>query len=303
MTAHQEDTVDVALGERTVPVPGGGLYDTYRMRTDLNAVAQDPRVAGVEFFRDQPKTEVSSPFGPTWTPNFYYAMSSARLTMLAPTRSLRPRLPEELDPLEIAPGFGLASLMLFRYDVADIDFYTEAAVGIAVRPPRHGPFGAVDTLAGLKNDHLHAYVLSLPVSTEIAQVRGQDGYGFPKWVAPLDVTVGGQRTSARIGNGAGGTDLEFSAPTPAQQHHPSGTRVSSLTSYTQVDGAWHATFNQTNVLATGTSKFPKNVSLTLGQGRVSDDLRSLRPVRNLAFDASTSAQAALHMPTVLSLGR
>lgn len=116
MTAHQEDTVDVALGERTVPVPGGGLYDTYRMRTDLNAVAQDPRVAGVEFFRDQPKTEVSSPIGPTWTPNFYYAMSSARLTMLAPTRSLRPRLPEELDPLEIAPGFGLASLMLFRYD-------------------------------------------------------------------------------------------------------------------------------------------------------------------------------------------
>ncbi|MDO4918138.1 acetoacetate decarboxylase family protein [Kocuria sp.] len=301
MTAHQDDTVNIALGDRTVTVPRGGLYDRYRMQTDLDVVAQDSRVPGVDFFRDQPKTEVASRIGTTWTPNFYYAMSSARLSMLAPTRALRRRLPGELDPLEIAPGFGLASLMLFRYDVADIDFYTEAAVGIAVKPPRHGRFGAVDTLAALKNNHLHAYVLSLPVNTEIAQVRGHDGYGFPKWVAPIDVTVDEQRTAARIGAEDGGTDLELSAPTPGQKRHPSGTRVSSLTSYTQVEGAWHSTFNQTNVLATGTRVLPKDVRLSLGRGRVSDDIRSLRPVRTLSFDATTSAQAALHMPTVISV--
>lgn len=301
LTANQATPVDVDLGGRTVTVPRGGLYDTYRMQTDLDEVARDPRVESVDFFRNQPKTEVTSRIGTTFTPNFYYAMSSARLTMLAPTRALRRRLPEGLDPLEIAPGFGLASLLLFRYDVADIDFYTEAAVGIAVRPPRHGRFGAVDTLAALKNNHLDAYVLSLPVNTEIAQVRGHDGYGFPKWVTPLDVTVDERSTSAWIGNDHGGTDLAFSAPTPPQKRHPSGSLVSSLRSYTHFDGAWHSTFNQTNVLATGTRALPKDAQLTLGQGRVSDDIRSLRPVQNLSFDATTSAQAALHMPTVISL--
>ncbi len=68
--AGPQETVEVTLGERTVHVPAGGLFDRYRMRTDLDEVAKDPRVAGVEFFRDQPKAEVRSRIGPTLTPNF-----------------------------------------------------------------------------------------------------------------------------------------------------------------------------------------------------------------------------------------
>ena len=294
-------TVGVTLGERTVSVPRGGLFDRYRMQADLDEVARDPRVESVDFFRDQPKTEVQSRIGPTFTPNFYYAMSNARLTLLAPTKALRARLPRQLDPLEIAPGLGLASLMLFRYDVADIDFYTEAAVGIAVRPPRHGRLGAVDTLAALKNGHLDSYVLSLPVNTEIAQVRGHDGYGFPKWVTDIDVEIDSRGVHGRIADDAGGTDLELSAPTPAQQRRRSGSAVSSLTSYTRFDGGWHSTFNQTNALASGSTAFPRGVELTLGEGRISEDLRSLKPIRHLAFDVMTSGQAALHMPTVISI--
>lgn len=149
-----ETTTSVTLGQRTVEVPAGGLYDRYGMEVDLDAVAQDLRVPGVEFFRSLPKTRVDSPIGPTWTPNFYYAASVARLVMLAPTAKLRGRLPAELSPLEIAPGLGIFSLMFFRYDVCDIDFYTEVATGIAVKPIRHGGLGAVDLAAALKNDHL-----------------------------------------------------------------------------------------------------------------------------------------------------
>ncbi len=87
------DTVKVDLGGREVAVPKGGLYDRYRMRPDLDAIARDPRVSGVDFFRPLPKTKVDSPVGPTLTPNFYYALSSARLTMLAPADAIRARLP------------------------------------------------------------------------------------------------------------------------------------------------------------------------------------------------------------------
>ncbi|NEE30552.1 acetoacetate decarboxylase, partial [Streptomyces sp. SID7982] len=100
------------------------LYDRYRMNPDLDAIARDPRVSGVDFFRRLPKTKVDSPIGSTLTPNFYYTMSTARLTMLAPSKAIRTRLPEELAPLEIVPGLGIVSVMFFRYDVCDIDFYT-----------------------------------------------------------------------------------------------------------------------------------------------------------------------------------
>ena len=301
MPSPQQETTKVDLGGRTVRVPKGGLYDRYRMDTDLDAVARDLRVSGVDFFRRLPKAKVDSAIGPTLTPNFYYRISTARLTMLARSRAIRARLPGELAPLEVAPGVGLVSVMFFSYDVCDIDFYTEAAVGIAVKPARHGRFGFFDLVAGLKNEHLDSYVLSLPVSTEIAQVRGHDGYGFPKWVTGLDVDIDAGRTTARVVNDAGGTDLSLSAATPAQTVYPSGERVSTLTSYTSINGAWHSTLSQTNVLSSGTALLPRDVQLQVGEGRMADDLRSLRPIRTVQLDVVTEGQLALHMPVPTSV--
>ncbi|MBS4104540.1 acetoacetate decarboxylase, partial [Tsukamurella paurometabola] len=149
--------------------------------------------------------------------------------------------------------------------------------------------------------HLHSYVLSLPVNTEIAQVRGHDGYGFPKWVTDLDVEITAERATARVANADGGVDVAFTTPTPRQKRHASGSTVSTLTSYTQRDGAWFTTLNQTNLLASGSSLLPRGFDLTLGDGRMSDDLRSLKPVRTVALDVNTGAQAALHMPVPFSV--
>ncbi|MER6169221.1 acetoacetate decarboxylase family protein [Streptomyces violaceorubidus] len=294
-------TVEVDLAGRLVAVPEGGLYDRFRMDTDLDEIERDSRVSSVDFFRRMPKSRVNSRIGPTLTPNFYYRISTTRLTMLAPARAIRTRLPRELDPLEIAPGLGIVSVMAFRYDVCDIDFYTEAAVGIAVKPARHGGLGLLDLVTGLKNDSLHSYVLSLPVNTEIAQVRGHDGYGFPKWITELDVDIDTERTSARITNDRGGLDLALSAPTPKQSSRPTGEHVSTLTSYTTIDGAWHSTTSQINMLASGTTRLPRGLDLQLGEGRVSDDLRSLKPIRTIQLDVTTEGQLALHMPVPTSI--
>lgn len=301
MPSTQRDTVKVDLGGREVAVPKGGLYDRYRMNPDLDTIARDPRVGSVDFFRQMPKIKVDSPIGSTLTPNFYYKMSSARLTMLAPSKAIRSRLPGELSPLEIVPGLGLISVIFFRYDVCDIDFYTEATVGIAVKPARHGKLGFFDLVTGLKNEQLDGYVLSLPVSSDIAQVRGHDGYGFPKWVTELDVDINDVRTTARVANDAGGVDLSLLASTPAQKAHVSGERVGSLTSYTKINGGWHSTLNQTNVLNAGTTRSTRDVTLQLGEGRMSDDLRSLKPKRTIQFDVMTEGQAALHMPIPTSV--
>lgn len=295
------DTVDIILGERRVAVPKGGLYDRYRMATDLDYVARDPRVSGVDFFRALTKTKVESPIGPTLTPNFYYRISTARLVMLARTKMIRQRLPEELMPLELAPGMGLISVMFFRYDVCDIDSYSEAAVGIAVRPARHGGPGLFDLITGLANDHLHSHVLSLPVDTDIAQVRGHDGYGFPKWVTKIDVDIDARHVSARVANDTGSTDISLTTRTPNQTKYTGGQRVSSLTSYTTIDGAWHSTLSQTNTLAAGSTLFPRDAELHISEGRLADDLRSLKPITTVRLDVTTNGQLALHMPISTSV--
>ena len=296
----EKDVVEVDLGGRTVTVPKGGLFDRYRMNTDLDEVAKYPRVKSVDFFKPLPKTEVQSAIGPTRTPNFYYAMSKAQLTYLAPIRALRSRVPDKLDPLQIAPGLGLFSVVFFRYDVCDIDFYTEATVAIAVRPARHGKLGAADLLSTLANDSTHAYVLSLPVNTEIAQVRGHDGYGFPKWVTDIDVDIDDRHSTARVANDSGGTDIALSVATPEQKRVASGSSVSTLTSYTELNGGWNQTLSQTNNLALGSNLLPRDVGLEIGSGRLSDDIRSLKPKRPLRLDVFTECQNALHIPVPVS---
>ncbi|WP_066913015.1 acetoacetate decarboxylase family protein [Millisia brevis] len=295
------DTVDIELGGRTVSVPKGGLFDRYRMNTDLDRVAADPRVPGVDFFRSLPKTAVESAIGPTLTPNFYYRMSKAQVTMLAPLRAIRTRLPADLEPLRAGPRTGLVSVVFFRYDVCDIDFYTEVAVAIAVRPPGRRRLAPLDTASTVAFDSTHAYVLSLPVNTEIARIRGHDGYGFPKWTTDIDVDIDSRRVTARVANEHGGTDLALSVDTPKQRRSADGATISTLTSYTRPRDSWHETLSQTNVLASGSRLFPRHVDLEQGSGRLTDDLRSVEAGRVLRLDVVTECQNALHLPVPIAV--
>ena len=44
----------------------------------------------------------------------------------------------------------------------------------------------------------------------------------------------------------------------------------------------------------------RSIALQLGEGRMSDDLRLLKPKRTVQFDVMTEGQAALHMPVPTS---
>ena len=56
-------------------------------------------------------------------------------------------------------------------------------------------------------------VSALPVTTEIARVRGLHGYQLPKWLAGIDVDVGAD-VKARIAALNGRPDVALSAPLP-----------------------------------------------------------------------------------------
>ena len=117
----------------------------------------------------------------------------------------------------------------------------------------------------------------------------------------LDVDINASRTAARVANDTGATDFALSVATPAQTAYPAGARVSTLTSDTWINGAWHSTLSQTNVLSAGRVRFPRNVDLQVGQGRMADDLRSLKPVKTVQLNVTTEGQLAPHMPVPTSV--
>lgn len=286
---------EVEFGSHKVKVPEGGYYDRYRMNPDLDEVAQDPAAGNIDFFRSLPKELVNSRVGQIWAPNFYYRTNNIQLLMLAPLSHLREKLPAPLEPLQAFPGYGLVALTFFSYSVCDNDPYDEVSIAVVIRQPRaRGPH-ALELLNSIRKNSFFAHVLALPVSTEIARVRGFYGYQLPKWLTDIEVEIGSQ-VKARINDTNGQPDLSLTAPLPALQHVKSKSHMETKTMIHQVDGVWHQTAVQSNTLSFGQRLFPRKVKLIRHGGRLSQLLDELGASTILRLDVVEDAQIVLHLP-------
>ncbi|HIH2748897.1 acetoacetate decarboxylase [Burkholderia aenigmatica] len=288
----------VEFGPHKVDVPEGGYYDRFRMNPDLDEVARDPAAGNIDFFRRIPKRQVASRVGPTWAPNFYYRSSSIQLLFLAPLERLRATLPVPLEPLRALPGYGLVALTFFSYSVCDNDPYDEVSVAVVIRRPGATGSHALELIDSMRRRSFFAHVLALPVTTEIARVRGVHGYQLPKWLTEIDVSLGAT-AGARIAGPGGRPDLSLSVPMPELTRVASQSHMSTSTMINRIDGEWHRTSVQTNALSFAQRLLPRNVEFVRHGGPLSELLDGLGASTILRLDVVKDAQMVLNLPTAL----
>lgn len=291
--------IQIEFASHEAPVLAGGYYDRFRMNPDLDEVARDPAAGNIDFFRRFPKQQVVSRVGPTWAPNFYYRSSSVQLLLLAPLDRLRAMLPVPLEPLRVFPGTGLVALTFFSYAVCDNDPYNEVSVAVVTRQPGARGSHAVELLKSMRRRSFFAHVLALPVTTEIARVRGVHGYQLPKWLAEIDVDIGAD-VKASIAASNGEPDVALSAPRPVWRDVPSQSHMGMNTMIHRIDGRWHQTMVQTNTLSFAQRLLPKDVTLSRQGGPISELLNGLGASTTLRLDVVKDAQLVLNMPTPLA---
>lgn len=288
----------VEFGTQTVEVPAGGYYDRFRMNPDLDEVAKDPTAGNIDWFRRIPKQQADSRVGRIWAPNFYYRSSQVQLLMLAPLDRLRAALPQPLEPLQPFPGYGLVALTFFSYAVCDNDPYDEVSVAVVIRRPGARGSHFLELLDAMRRRSFHAHVLALPVSTEIARVRGVQGYQLPKWRSSIDVSLG-ENIHAGIARPDGAPDLTLTAPKPVFRDVPSQSHFVTSTMIHQLDGVWHQTSVQANTLSFAQKLFPRQVTLTRHGGPLSQLLDGLGVSTPIRFDVVRDAQLVLNLPVPL----
>ncbi|MDD9317218.1 acetoacetate decarboxylase [Acinetobacter lactucae] len=295
MNIKQQFT-EVEFGQQKVKVPKDGYYDRFRMNPDLNEVAQDPAVGNIDFFRHIPKKIVESRVGPVWAPNFYYRSANVQLLMLAPIKLIKAKLSAALTPLQPFPGYGLVAITFFNYSVCDNDPYNEVSIAIVVRQPNaRGPHIA-ELMKSMRQRHFHAHVIALPVDTEIARVRGVYGYQLPKWLTKIDVNINSKAVQAKIFDVNGKLDLSLKTLVPTLKHVASETHINRATMLHVVDGKWHQTEVQSNILSFAQKLFPKNVQLERNEGPLTTLLNELGASRILRLDVIEDAQVVLNLP-------
>ncbi|WP_252059394.1 acetoacetate decarboxylase [Acinetobacter sp. AHP123] len=295
MNIKQQFT-EVEFGQQKVKVPKGGYYDRFRMNPDLDKVAQDPAVGNIDFFRHIPKKIVESRVGPVWAPNFYYRSANVQLLILAPIKQIKAKLPTALTPLQPFPGYGLIAVTFFTYSVCDNDPYNEVSITIVVRKPNaRGPHIA-ELMKSMRQRHFYAHVLALPVDTEIARVRGVHGYQLPKWLTKIDVDINSKEVQANIFDVNGKLDLSLKTAVSTLKRVDAETHINKATMLHVVDGKWHQTEVQSNILSFAQKLFPKNVQLEKNEGPLTTLLNELGVSKILRLDVIEDAQVVLNLP-------
>ncbi|VXA54403.1 conserved hypothetical protein [Acinetobacter proteolyticus] len=290
---------EIEFGQQKVKVPKGGYYDRFRMNPDLDIVAQDPAVSNIDFFRKTPKKLVESRVGAVWAPNFYYRSANVQVLMLAPLKQLKKKLPASLEPLQAFPGYGLVTLTFFTYSVCDNDPYNEVSIAIVVRKPNAHGSHALELANSIRQRHFYAHVLALPVDTEIARVRGVYGYQLPKWLTEINVDINPIEVNANLTDRTGKMDLSLTASTPNLKQVKSESRISQATMLHLVDGKWHQTQVQSNLLSFGQKLLPRKIKLARHGGPLSQLLDELGASKILRLDVIQDAQVILHLPSAL----
>ncbi len=199
--------------------------------------------------------------------------------------------PTGLEVTGPVPGRALVALAVCRYDDTDLDPYHEVALSFVVRPHGAPPVTVAGRLAELARNRIGVYIHRLPVDQEFTCVAGRDLWGFPKWMATIDIDEadgpgGGGATTVRLSDGDRGHVLTLAMAPGGRIRLP----PQAPPTYAFRDGILtRTTWTTENRGATGR---PGGARLALGAHPMAEELRSLGLPRRALFTSAAARMSA-----------
>lgn len=139
-----------------------------------------------DFFDGVEQVEVELEAGKVKLPLFYREARALGVLIPANVFKLMRLLPDpRFRPAQVFPGVGALIIGAFEYYDTDIGPYNELAVAVVTNSPFHAALPGYNLLRSFLSRLFYAYVVHLPVTTEIALRAGRDFYNFPKFLADI----------------------------------------------------------------------------------------------------------------------
>lgn len=304
LTSTETNTIEIA--GHPVPVVKGGLYDRYRSNPPLSVIAAELPGVDLSWFKGLEKHKVDIGFE-SYSPNFYYQNSRVTAVYTADLDALRALMPPEVlataSPLQVWPGRGLVAFTAYTYEHCDNDAYNEVAVSIITNTPGKTNLGPFTLIGQSMSGDFWGYVLKLPVNTELARVRGVVGYNLPKWLTGIDRKEDAQSVVYDIiDSQTGKVDVSFKAKKLDKLSREVDIVTSSFTNLDH-QGQLAYGYAVSRQLRHGSSRDADSATLTLGDGALSNYLRTLKLGKMMKYEYVPAFQSALYAPKPLEIGR
>ncbi|EKT4474901.1 acetoacetate decarboxylase (ADC) [Pseudomonas alloputida] len=301
LTPTETSTIEIA--GHPVPVVKGGLYDRYRSNPPLSVIAAELPGVDLSWFKGLQKHKVDIGFE-SYSPNFYYQNSRVTAVYTADLDALRALMPPEVlataSPLQVWPGRGLVAFTAYTYEHCDNDAYNEVAVSIITNTPGKANLGPFTLIGQSMSGDFWGYVLKLPVNTELARVRGVVGYNLPKWLTGIDRKEDAQSVVYDITDSqTGKVDVSFKAKKLDKLSREVDIVTSSFTNLDH-QGQLAYGYAVSRQLRHGSSRDADSATLTLGDGALSNYLRTLKLGKMMKYEYVPAFQSALYAPKPLA---
>jgi len=114
------------------------------------------------------------------------------------------------------------------------------------------------------------------------------------------VNINQKEVQADIFDLNGKLDLSLKTAVPTLKRADSETHINKATMLHIVDGKWHRTDVQSNILSFAQKLLPKKVQLMKNEGPLTNLLNELGALKILRLDVIEDAQVVLNLPTLIN---
>ena len=184
-----------------------------------------------------------------------------------------------LEVAEPLPGRAVCTLAFMCYLDSDLGPYHEFAVAFLVRHKGMDPASAFTKSAEVARGFLGAFIHQLPVNQKFTLEAGRGIWGFPKFLADIDLDVVGPLARCTLRH-----DGDFVLSLAIRPGVPIPTRGSGVDAYSHADGVLRRT--AWSMQARGTRARPGGARLALGDLPIAKELRALGLPRRAVFSAT-----------------
>lgn len=204
-----------------------------------------------------------------------------------------------LEVCQPVPGKAMVALAFVDYLDGDLDTYHEVAVSVVVRRHDASPVAtARDHLRELGRNEVAAFIHDLPVDESFTCEAGNEIWGYPKWIADIELTAMRGRTACTLRSTAGHQltlDVRDGGPLPMPSRMPP--------TYSWRDGVLRRT--EWEVTTEGGGARVGGARLTIGpRGPLAETLRRLQlPRRPIMSSATPHLTATFGPADIVSVPR
>jgi Acetoacetate decarboxylase (ADC) len=184
-----------------------------------------------------------------------------------------------LEVAEPLPGRAMCSIAFMRYLDSDLGPYHEIAVAFLVRHKGMEPASAFTKSAEVARGFLGAFIHQLPVNQAFTLEAGRSIWGFPKFLADIDLDVTGSVARCSLHH-----DGDFVLSLSIRRGVTMPARGSSVDAYSRADGVLRRT--AWSMDPRGVRGRPGGAVLWLGDHPMAKELRALDLPRRAVFSST-----------------